>query len=158
MHHRSEPATDDVPTDLRAFLDAPCDSREYRRAVAVKLALQRVPYAQICTLLDVTPGFITQHRDAYLAHGVDGVRLHYHGAKPFLSPTDRATVITWLQAQASWSLHDLQQHLQATYQIVFRSKQSYYALFADAGIHYKKSQARNPKQDPEQIAAKKTLS
>jgi putative transposase len=153
-----EPLSAGVPEDLVAFLNEPRDSREYRRGVAVKLALQQVPYAQICALLDVTPGFVSQQKQAYLTAGVAGLRLKYHGAKPFLNPTAHAAVIAWLQAGQQWSLRALQQYLEQTYQVVFRSDQSYYDLFAEAGIRYKKSQARNPKQDPDQIAAKKTIS
>jgi len=150
--------TADEPEDLAAFLHEPRDSREYRRAVAAKLAVQQVPYAQICMLLDVTPGFVSQQKQAYLTAGVAGLLLKYHGAKPFLNPAARAAVIAWLQAGQPGSLRTLQQHIEQTYQVVFRSEQSYYDLFAEAGIRYKKSQARNPKQNPDQIAAKKTRS
>jgi transposase len=148
--------TDAVPADLAAFLAEPRDSREYRRGVAVKLALQGMPYAQICTALGVTPGFVSQQKQAYLADGVAGLRLKYHGAKPFLDSTAHAAVIAWLKERKQWSLSALRQHLQATYQVVFQSDQSYYKLFGEAGIRYKKTQARNPQRDPAQVAAKKT--
>lgn len=145
-----------LPADLIAFLGEPRDSREYRRAMAVKLALLDMPYIQISAILDVTPGFVSQQKQAYLTDGVAGLTLKYQGAKPLLDPTARTAVIAWLQASQPWSLLALQQHIHQTYQVVFQSDQSYYDLFAEADIHYKKTQAINPKQDPAQIAAKKT--
>lgn len=147
-----------IPTDLLAFLEEPRDSREYRRALAVKLALQQLPYAQICALLDVSPGFVSQQKQAYLSEGVAGLALAYRGATPLLNPVARAAVIAWLKASQHWSLLALQQHIQQTYQVVFQSNQSYYDLFAEAGIHYKKTQASNPKRNVEQVVAKKRKS
>ena len=152
----SPPTT--IPADLLAFLEQPRDSREYRRALAVKLALQELPYAQICAMLDVSPGFISQQKQAYLSEGVAGLTLHYRGAKPLLDPQARQAVLAWLKASQHWSLLALQQHVERTYQVVFLSDQSYYDLFAEAGIHYKKSQASNPKRNAEQVVAKKTKS
>jgi putative transposase len=147
-----------LPADLLAFLQEPRDSREYRRALAVKLALQQLPYAQICALLDVSPGFVSQQKQAYESKGVAGLVLTYRGAKPLLDPTERQAVLAWLKASHHWSLIALQQHIQQTYQVMFQSDQSYYDLFAEAGIHYKKTQAQNPKRNSEQVVAKKTKS
>lgn len=147
-----------VPVDLAAFLAEPRDSREYRRAMAVKLALQGLPYPQIAALLDVTPSFVCQVKQSYLRDGVAGLTLKYRGAKPFLNPTARADVLTWLRTHQTWSLLTLKQYLQQTHQVVFQSDQSYYDLLAAADIRYKKTQAVNPKQDPASIARKKTKS
>jgi putative transposase len=152
------PAEGTVPADLAAFLAEPRDSREYRRAMAVKLALQGIPYPQVGALLDVTPSFVCQVKQRYLQDGVDGLTRNYHGAKPLLDQATRAAVITWLQTSQQWSLLALKQHLEQTYQVVFQSKQSSYDLLAEAGLRYKKTQAINPKQDPAHIVAKKTTS
>jgi putative transposase len=152
------PADGTVPTDLAAFLEAPRDSREYRRAIAVKLALQGIPYPQIAALLDVTPSFVCHVKQSYLRDGVAGLTLNYQGAKPFLDPLARADVLTWLRTHQTWSLLTLKQYLLQTHQVVFQSDQSYYDLLAEAGLRYKKTQAINPKQDDAQIAAKKTTS
>ncbi len=144
-----------VPADLQAFLDEHRDSREYRRGVAVKLALQGYLYATICAMLDVSPGFISQAKIAYETAGVDGLRLKYQGGQPFLTDEQRQAVITWLKIQQTWSVELLRSHIETTYAVVYQSKQSYYELLAEAGITYKRSQARNPKHDPEQVVAKK---
>jgi putative transposase len=39
--------------------------------------------------------------------------------------------------------------------VVYESKQSYYDLFEEAGISWKKTTKLNPKADPEAVATKK---
>jgi len=45
--------------------------------------------------------------------------------------------------------------VQQDYDVVFDSKQSYYSLFEEAGISWKKTQKRNPKKDPELVKKKR---
>ena len=144
-----------VPPELQAFLNEHQDSREYRRGLAVKLAFQGYLYATICEMLDVTPGFISQAKTAYETAGIDGLRLKYQGGHSFLSEEQRQAVISWLKTEQRWSLEQLRSHIEATYAVVYKSNQSYYELLAEAGITYKRAHARNPKHDPEQVAAKK---
>jgi transposase len=81
-----------IPADLQAFLAEHRDSREYRRGLAVKLALQGYQYAAICEMLDVTPGFVSQAKTAYEISGVDGLRLKYRGGSSFLTDDQRQAV------------------------------------------------------------------
>jgi putative transposase len=85
-----------IPDDLTAFLTEHRDSREYRRALAVKLALLGYSYDAICEMLEVSPGFISQAKKAYITQGTAGLTLKYQGSVPFLSPQDRQAVIDWL--------------------------------------------------------------
>jgi transposase len=144
-----------IPADLSAFLAEKRDSREYRRALAVKLALQGYLYQTICDMLDVTPGFVSQSKKAYERDGTAGLTLKHQGSQPYLSESERQAVIDWLKTQQEWSVERLHQHIESTYRVIFQSRQSYYQLLADAGITYKQAQRANPKQDPEQVAAKK---
>ena len=147
-----------VPDDLVAFLDAHCDSREYRRGLAVKLALQGYLYATISDMLQVTPGFVSQAKTAYETAGIAGLRLKYTGRHAYLSVDARQRVIDWLQAQATWSVDLLRAHVATTYNVHYQSDQSYYTLLADAGLTYKKAQQTNPAKNAAQIAAKKKTS
>lgn len=144
-----------IPADLTAFLAEKRDSREYRRALAVKLALQGYLYEVISDMLNVTPGFVSQAKQAYETQGTAGLTLKYHGSQPFLSASERQAVIEWLKAQPEWSVERLSDHIETTYGVVFQSRQSYYQLLADAGITYKQAQRANPKRDEEQVSAKK---
>jgi transposase len=147
-----------VPADLIAFLAEKRDSREYRRGLAVKLALQGYLYEVISGMLDVTPGFVSQAKKAYETAGTAGLTLKYQGMQPYLSSDERQAVIDWLKAQQAWSVERLHEYIADTYGVVFQSRQSYYQLLADAEITYKRAQRTNPKADPEQVAAKKKRS
>ena len=144
-----------IPSDVQTFLAEHRDSREYRRALAVKYIFLGYDYATISTLLDMAPSSISAYWTAYQAVGVAGFRLQYKGARPFLTADQRAAVIAWLQADSTWSLERLRTHLQTTYHVTFQSDQSYYALFAAANITYKRTQATNPERNDAQVLAKK---
>src|SRR6266545_8302582 len=144
-----------IPADLTAFLAEKRDSREYRRALAVKLALQGYLYEAISDMLDVTPGFVSQSKKAYEAQGTAGLTLKHQGSQPYLSLEERQAVITWLKTQHEWSVERLHEYIEANYGVVFQSRQSYYQLLADADITYKQAQRANPKRDEERVAAKK---
>src|SRR6476620_3562610 len=81
-----------IPADLTAFLAEKRDSREYRRALAVKLALQGYLYEAISDMLDVTPGFVSQSKKAYETQGTVGLMLKPQGGQPNLSAFERRTV------------------------------------------------------------------
>ena len=144
-----------IPADLTAFLAEKRDSREYRRALAVKLALLGYQVEAIGDMLDVTPGFVSQWKKAYETQGTAGLTLKYQGSQPYLSASERQAIIDWLKTQQEWSVEQLQVHIETNYGVVFQSRQSYYQLLADAGITYKQAQRTNPKRDEEQVAAKK---
>jgi len=144
-----------IPADLTAFLAEKRDSREYRRALAVKLALQGYLYEVISDMLDVTPGFVSQAKHAYETQGTAGLTLKYQGAQPYLSASERQAVLEWLKKEQEWSVERLHAHIETTYGVVFQSRQSYYQLLADAGITHKQAQRANPKRDEERVAAKK---
>lgn len=147
-----------IPADLTAFLAEKRDSREYRRGLAVKLALQGYLYEVIGDMLDVTPGFISQSKTAYETQGTEGLLLKHKGSPPYLSAEERQSVIDWLKQQQAWSVERLQTYIETTYGIVFQSRQSYYQLLAEAEITYKRAQRANPKRDEQQVAAKKKRS
>ena len=144
--------------ELETFLAEKRDAREYRRALAVKMALKGYAYDAICDILSVTPGFVSQSKKAYEEHGVAGLLLKYKGSQSFLCPEARQAVIQWLQEQQEWGVEQLKSHIEDTYGVVFQSRQSYYDLLAAAKITWKKAQRANPRRDPTLVAAKKKRS
>ena len=144
--------------ELEAFLTEKRDYREYRRGIAVKMALKGYLYDVICDVLNVSPGYISQWKNAYEAHGVAGLALHYKGSQAYLAPDERAAVLDWIRSQGSWSVDQLKTYLETTYDVVFQSRQSYYELLAAAGITWKKAQRSNPAKNPEIVAEKKRRS
>lgn len=147
-----------LPDDLMTFLREQRDAREYRRALAVKLALQGYTCETIADMLDVSPGFVSIAKKAYEAQGVRGLVLKYHGFKPYLSHEERQSVIDWLKVQQEWSVERLQDYIQTTYGVIFQSRQSYYQLLSDAGMSHKKAQGSHPQRDDARVAAKKKRS
>jgi len=141
--------------ELEAFLTEKRDSREYRRGVAVKMALKGYLYEVICDVLNVSPGYISQWKNAYEAHGVAGLTLHYKGSQAYLTTDERAAVLAWIRVQESWSVDHLKTYLETTYGVVFQSRQSYYELLDAAGMTWKKAQRSNPAKNPQVVAEKK---
>ena len=121
----------------------------------MKLSLEKYPYYQIKSIVEVSIGFISKWKKAFLAQGVKGLTLGYQGAKPGLNPQEKAAVINWLKSQDNWNLRELRNYLSDNYQIEFKAKKSYYKLFKAAGISWKKSQKKNPKKDPKQVEEKR---
>ena len=140
---------------LTAFIKERRDGRELKRGLAVKLSLEKYPYHQIKSIVEVSIGFISKWKKAFLAQGVKGLTLGYKGAKPCLNPQEKAAVINWLKTQDNWNLRELRNHLSVNYQIEFKARKSYYKLFKAAKISWKKSQKKNPKKDPKKVEEKR---
>ena len=137
------------------FLDEPCDSREYKRAVAVKMALTGYMYEAIRDVLHIPLSSISEWKHAYLKDGIDAFRLKYKGSTGFLSPHERTCVLHWIQAQDVLTVDRVRTYIDETYHITFQSRQSYYDLLAEANVTCKKVQRTHPKADPAAIDAKK---
>ena len=68
---------------------------------------------------------------------------------------EKEKTIEWLRAQDYLRLSDLKNYLQEQYDVVFESNQSYYNLFKEAGISWKKTQKKNPAKNDELVQAKR---
>ncbi|GAB4344501.1 MAG: hypothetical protein OHK0047_37550 [Leptolyngbyaceae cyanobacterium] len=99
-------------------------------------------------------GFISKWRKVFQQQGVAGLVLRHRGSTGYLNAQQRQSVIDWLKQKNYWNLLELQQYVEDTYEVVFASNQSYYDLFVDAGISWKKAQKRNPKADTELVERK----
>lgn len=150
----SEPS----PPDLLKFVQQTQDARELKRALAVKMTLQGILQKEIMSLLQVTSGFISKWKGVYKRRGAKGLKLGYQGGASYLTEAEQQAVLDWLQQKDYWQLEELQRHLWQTYQVEFRSRQSYYDLMARAGLSWKKSQRVNPKFDEAAVDAKKPKS
>ena len=140
--------------ELVEFIQSNPDSRELKRALAVQMVLKGYLYRQIAEILSVSDSFISKWWLVFESVGVIGLQLSYQGSKGYLNAGQRQAVINWLQQKNYWNLTQLQQHIQDRYSIKFKSRQSYYELFALSGISWKKTQKRNPKKDPELVEKK----
>uniref|UniRef100_A0ACD5GQH6 IS630 family transposase n=4 Tax=Desertifilum tharense IPPAS B-1220 TaxID=1781255 RepID=A0ACD5GQH6_9CYAN len=143
--------------DLNSYIQSNPDSRELKRAVAVQMFLKGFKHREIGESLGVSSGFISKWTQRYEQSGVSGLKLGYSGSNGYLAPEQRQDVIAWLKLKNYWNLTELQQHIEQKYEVVFNSKQSYYTLFEQAGISWKKTQKRNPKADPELVEKKQQI-
>jgi transposase len=140
---------------LDDFIENSQDKREVTRAMAVKMLLCGYKHKDIMPILGVSSGFITTCKKAFFQNGVEGLKLAYKGSKSFLNEQQHSEIIEWLHSKDRWTFNELEYHVASKYGVTFESKQSYYDLFKEARISWKKSQANNPKYDPELVALKK---
>lgn len=132
------------------------DKREITRAMAVKM-LCGYKHKEIMPILGVSSGYISTWKKAFFQNGVNGLKLAYKGSKGFLDKQQHQDVIEWLQTKDEWTLNKLEYQVASKYGVIFQSKQSYYDLFDEARISWKKTQANNPKHNPELVALKKEI-
>jgi len=131
---------------VHQFLDDTRDTREYKRALAVKMAHQGIAYDTITAVLQVSKSFISKWKGIYAEQGVAGFQMGYRGSAGYLTAEQRDQTIAWLREQNAWSVPALQAYLRDTFQVEYQSLQSYYDLLHEAGLSWKKSQATNPKK------------
>ena len=127
--------------DLRTFIDTTRDARELKRALAIQLSLRKHPWNEIVKELGVSRPFISKWRSAFKKEGVSGLSIRYQGSVGYLTSERREQVLAWLKQQQTWNLAELMTCVRDTCGVVYQSKQSYYDLFAQAGISWKKSQS-----------------
>ncbi|MEG4270716.1 MULTISPECIES: helix-turn-helix domain-containing protein [unclassified Microcoleus] len=70
---------------LIKFINSNGDSREMKRALAVKLALQGYVYRAIENILNVSQGYVSKWKKKFITQGIPGLRLGYKGAKTKLT-------------------------------------------------------------------------
>jgi putative transposase len=139
---------------LEEFIKSNPDTRELKRALAVKFVKLGKNYREIMELLGVSLGFISKWRQIFDEKGTVGLKLGYEGRASYLTLEETEAVIEWLKNGDSWTLEQLRTHLRQEYGVVYKARRSYYALFNLARISWKKTQKGNPKKNPEQIAEK----
>ncbi|MEH2237658.1 IS630 family transposase [Nostoc sp.] len=140
---------------LEAFIDQSQDKREVKRAIAVKMLFSGYNHEEIMAILGVSSGFISKWKKAFFQSGVEGLKLAHKGSLGLLNTIQRSEIIEWLQSKSQWTINELEYHIATKYEVTFESKQSYYDLFNEARISWKKSQANNPKYDSELVEVKK---
>ncbi len=140
-----------VIKELDELIKSNPDSRELKRALAVKLALQGWRYPMIATTLNVSKSFISKWTKRFKSAGIAGIKLSYQGSKSYLSREEKQAVIAWLQKQEYWDLSELECYLIEQYDVVFQSPTSYYSLLAEAKISWQKAQKKNPRKNPEVV-------
>jgi len=144
-----------VIEELDDFLKKTKDGREVKRILAVKLAIEGKCHKEIEKLLKVSSSFISKWKNVVIFQGVESLKMQYKGGKSYLNKVEKQKVMEWLRGLNYCRLGDLQAYLEKEYKVVFSSNQSYYALFKEAKISWKKSQKKNPSKDEALVKEKK---
>lgn len=140
--------------DLIAFIQGNPDPRELKRALAVQMVIQNYTHSQVGDILQVSVGFVSKWKHAFLESGVPGLKLKHLGSRSYLTLLQHQLVIDWLKRKDYWHLSELKEYVEDSFNVNFESNQSYYELFKQANISWKKTQKKNPKLDRELVAKK----
>jgi putative transposase len=139
---------------LEEFIKTNPDSLELKRALGVKLALSGYAYRAIQEIIGVTPGFIAKWKKEFISAGIEGIILKYKGSRPYLNAEEKQELIQWIINQSHWDIGELETYVLETYEVVFKSRQSYYQLLKEARISWPKAEQVNPKKDAEEVKKK----
>jgi transposase len=115
-------------TSLDTIINESKDAREVKRALSVKMTQKGMPTAQISTLLNVSLQYISKWKMAYASEGAESLSIHYQGKPSYLSQEQKQEIFQWIAQYETLKIEDLIAHIDETYHILFRSKQSYYTL------------------------------
>ncbi len=140
---------------LEGLIKSNSDPRELKRALAVKMSIEGYPDRMIAQLLGVSASFVRDWKRAFKVGGIAGIKLGYQGAIGKLTTEQRAEIIEWLKNKDYWHLDELINHVEDRYDVIYKSKQSYYDLFEQAKISWKRTQKVNPKFDEDLVKKKR---
>ena len=131
-----------IITEIENFITQTKDAREVKRALAVKMILQGQHYLKIQEILQVSQQFISKWKNIAIFDGVHSLKVKYQGRKNYLTSQEKKEMIHWLREQDYLRLWDLKKYVQEKYNVIFSSEQSYYDIFKEAKISWKKTQKK----------------
>lgn len=140
--------------ELEKFIKERSDSRELKRAMAIKMYHEGQEQSEIGKLLLVSQSFVSKWNKIYWDKGIEGIKLQHQGSKGYLLKEERAGVIKWIKKQAHLTTKDLKSHVKTKYGVNYNSWQSYCNLLCEAEYSHKKSQKMNPHRDEHQVKKK----
>jgi putative transposase len=143
---------------LEKFIQSNPRPQELKRALAVRMVKQGLSYRRIRKLLAVSIGFISSCCQGDEAQGVEGLKLKYWGTPGDLNPQQQQQIYQLLNQKDDWTREEVIADIEDEYEVVYQSKQSYYALLSEAGFSGKHSTPTHPDKDEEQVAQKKRKS
>jgi putative transposase len=140
---------------LESFIKSDIDARELKRAIAVRMALSGKLYYEISKILGVSEFFVGDWKNIFKTQGIEEIKLGYKGSQGYLTERQTDVVVEWLKNKHSGNLDELVTYVEQEFGVIYKSKQSYYELFAGANISWKKTQKVNPKSDKELVKKKR---
>ena len=129
---------------LDEFIASNPESRELKRALAVKMRLEQMKHRQIQPVLGVSSNYISRWEQRYREQGVEGLKLAHQGSQGYLSEEQRQAVIAWIAQDTQRNLWDVIEHIESSCGVRYRSLQSYYDLLKSAGMSWHQGQKKVP--------------
>jgi transposase len=136
---------------LQEFLDTRKNLKEWKRGEAVRLRLLGSSYQEIQTRLQVSISFIARNQKKFFHQGIEGLKLAYKGSESYLTEAQKQEVMEWLEPRERRNISELERHLIETYDVVFRSRESYYQILREKQLSWQKGNKENPRKKPEEI-------
>jgi putative transposase len=130
---------------LESFIKSDIDARELKRAIAVRTALEGKLYHEISKMLGVSEFFVGYWKKILKTQGMEGIKLGYKGSQGYLTERQTDVIVEWLKNKEYWNEYELVTYLEQEFGMIYKSKQSYYELFARANISLKKLKKLIPK-------------
>ena len=143
-----------------SFLDEKLSSflsLELNRVLSLKMQEAGISTQQICSVLSVSPQFVSKWKKKYAQEGEACLPVQYEGRPAYLSSEEKASIIAHISAQSHYSLTELVSYIKENYGVFFKSKQSYYDLLSTGGLSWHKTEKANPKRDQAAVLAKRAI-
>lgn len=137
--------------ELDELLSNTKEVKEWKGGQAVKLRVLGLAYKSIVVSLGVSTSFIAQAQKNYFSRGIAGLKLEYKGSKSYLTAEQKQEIIEWLFAPERRNISELERYLIEEYDVVFKSKESYYQILRSANLTWQKGNKENPRKNPEKI-------
>jgi putative transposase len=140
---------------LDKIINESLDAREVKRALSVKLVKTGEKPSKVSEWLNVSEAYISKWKGRYEEGGAEELRMGYEGDAGYLSQEQRGEVLDWIKRLERVSVEQVRDYIEEKYQVVYRSKQSYYELLEAGGMSYHKSEKVNPKHNAEKVLEKR---
>jgi len=139
---------------LEQFIQSNPDPRELKRALAVQMSQRGHSYREIRDVVQVSIGFVRHCCQRYEATAVEGLKSKYWGTQGYLNAEQKQELLEELNQKEAWTLEEVVNHVEDTYNVIYRSQQSYYALLKQAGFSWKKSHPVDADRNQTQVEEK----
>jgi transposase len=142
-------------TSVDEIINESKDVREVKRALSVKMVQQGIPPSQISNILNVSVQYVSKWKVKYDTEGLASLFISYKGSKGYLTPEQKQEVLRWISQHPALKIEEVIDHIEQKYQVIYQSKQSYYAFLEQGGMSYHRSTPVNPKHNTEKVLAKR---
>lgn len=83
-----------------------------------------------------------------------GLRLGDQGSKSYLTAQEKSEIREWLRPRKRRNISELERHLIKTYDVIFKSPESYYKILIESQLSWQKGKRENSRKNPEKVEEK----